>query len=143
MMGFNSSREYEAWIEDGIRRGLDVASLQLDLLTLPTGCILSSFLDDFIDEHPESLKPHSKRAFIFYASYLDTYETLKEVDHALAHEYLEALLCYGVRDELPKDINPYIKALMLSPMKTIDKAWRNYLHKSAGRGKEHEYEDQR
>ncbi len=59
MMGFNSSTEYEAWIEDGIRRGLDVASLQLDLLTLPTGCILSSFLDDFIDDHPESLKPHS------------------------------------------------------------------------------------
>jgi len=122
---FPSRDDYREWIIEGEQRGLDMGSL---LICNP---FLSDVYLEYEEEKQKSLKPYGYRGFVFYPSYLGVYETLKEVDPTQALEFLETLICYGVKDELPPDIAPYIKALLLGPMKAIDKAWINYLTKSS------------
>ena len=127
---YSPNREdYEAWIFEGERRGLDMGSLLLG-----NSSLWDMYLN-YSEEKEKALKPYGDRGYIFYPSYLGTYETLKEVDPALSIEFLETLIGYGVKDELPPDITPLIKALLLGPMRTIDKAWINYLRKSAHNSK--------
>lgn len=75
-------------------------------------------------------KAPSRRAFIFYPSYADVYYILREKEPDLALQYLEALIYFGNEQEQMKDINPYVNALLQSPMKTIEKAYTNYIIKT-------------
>lgn len=128
---------YYKWLQDGENLGLDLLSLFANNSTL-----LES-VQVYEEKKAQSLEPYGYRGFIFYPSYWGVYETLKDVDSALSLEFLETLIDYGVKNQLPPDdINPLIKALMLGPMKAIDKAWVNYLRKSANRGKEKRDGDQ-
>lgn len=72
----------------------------------------------------------SRRAFVFYPSYADVYYILREKEPDLALQYLEALIYFGNEKEQMKDINPYVNALLQSPMKTIEKAYTNYIVKT-------------
>jgi len=129
---------YLEWINEGEQRGLDMGSL---LMFNPSLSDVYLAYEEEKEEKEKPLKPYGHRGFVFYPSYLGVYETLKEVDPAQALEFLETLICYGVKDELPSDITPYIKALLLGPIKTIDKAWINYLTKSSRKSKEKESGD--
>lgn len=112
------------WLRAGEELGLDISSLFV-------GSHLFEQVCAYEDKKEKDLKPYGYRGFTFYPSYLGVYETLKGIDPALAIEFLETLIGYGVKDELPPDIKPLIKALMLGPMRSIDKAWENYLSNSA------------
>lgn len=74
--------------------------------------------------------PFDRRTFLFYPTYKDTYYDLKEVSAELAIQYIEALINFGVDNiDIPTE-NPILRAVLASPVKTIRKAYTNYVLKT-------------
>lgn len=86
---------------------------------------------DFLlsSEGGKEYRGSGRRAFVFYPSYADVYYILREKEPDLALQYLEALIYFGNEKVPMRDIDPYVNALLQSPMKTIEKAYTNYLIK--------------
>lgn len=89
-----------------------------------------SYLEEFMEskKKPTLLED---RAFLFQSSYRKSYWTLKKHDPNLALWFLECLIDYGGTGKLPDlDDQPVVQALLYGPIKTIDKAFINYVERS-------------
>jgi hypothetical protein len=94
---------------------------------LKYGDVDEEFLDELCTE--KRYRPLADRGFIFYPSYRKTYLALKEHDADLAIRFLEALIEYGIVSSEPDPNDSLVRALLYAPMKTMDKAFCNYIEK--------------
>lgn len=67
-----------------------------------------------------------KEGFVFYRSFLETAEQLNEIDMKISHEYLMALLNYGIYGIIPEDLNPIVGAMLNPLFRSIDAANERY-----------------
>jgi hypothetical protein len=85
---------------------------------------------DFEDEEKHDKKPlfelSETRSFIFHPSFRNKYYHLLEENPALAKEFIEALMNYGV-EQIPIPKKPLLQALLDAEVITIEKAYTNYI----------------
>lgn len=111
--GTNLSEDEEKMIEEALANWTAVPDFDV------------IFPDDDMEQEKRRLS--EERGFVFFPSHLRTYEMLKQGgDTALALEFLEALIYYGVRGIEDYSDNIYVKCLMENITPVIDKNYEKY-----------------
>lgn len=81
------------------------------------------------DGNRPSVKPTSRRSFVFHPSFLDSYFDLLQINPLYGKIFIESLMLFGVDsyDEVPNI--PIIKLALRGPYAVIDRSYCNFVKK--------------